>query len=78
MAALWHAHRPHNTTLPFHGPVAGLRLTRLFGAASGIRALPGSAHDLTVARIRGMLDELSAAGLITLADKCRRSRNSHG
>lgn len=25
-------------TLPFHGPVAGLRLTRLFGAASGVRS----------------------------------------
>jgi len=38
MTALWHAHRPHNTTLPFHGPVVGLRLPRLFGAASGVRS----------------------------------------
>ncbi len=38
MTALWHAHRPHNTTLPFHGPVAGLRLTPLFGAASCVRS----------------------------------------
>jgi len=36
--ALWHVHRPHITTLPFHGPAAGLRLTRLFGAASGVRS----------------------------------------
>ena len=31
--------------------------------------LPGSAHDLTAARIWGILRELAAAGLITLADK---------
>ena len=32
-------------------------------------ALPGSVHDLTAARIWGILDELAAAGLIILADK---------
>ena len=32
-------------------------------------ALPGSAHDLTAARIWGILRELAAAGLIVLADK---------
>ena len=31
--------------------------------------LPGSAHDLTAARIWGIIRELAAAGLITLADK---------
>jgi hypothetical protein len=31
--------------------------------------LPGAVHDLTAARIRGILHELAAAGLITLADK---------
>ena len=31
-------------------------------------ALPGSAHDLTCARIRDILSELAAAGLIVLAD----------
>ena len=31
--------------------------------------LPGSVHDLTAARIWGILRELAAAGLITLADK---------
>ena len=32
-------------------------------------ALPGSTHDLTAARIWGILRELAAAGLIVLADK---------
>ena len=31
--------------------------------------LPGSGHDLTRARIWGIIDELAAAGLIVLADK---------
>jgi hypothetical protein len=31
--------------------------------------LPGAVHDLTAARIWGILRELAAAGLITLADK---------
>jgi hypothetical protein len=31
--------------------------------------LPGAVHDLTAARIRGILAELATAGLITLADK---------
>ena len=31
--------------------------------------LPGAVHDLTAARIWGILQELAAAGLITLADK---------
>jgi len=31
--------------------------------------LPGSAHDLTAARIWGIVRELAAAGLIVLADK---------
>ena len=29
--------------------------------------LPGADHDLTAARIRGILRELAAAGLVTLA-----------
>jgi DDE superfamily endonuclease len=32
-------------------------------------ALPGATHDLTAARIWGILQELEAAGLIVLADK---------
>jgi len=32
-------------------------------------ALPGAVHDLTAARIWGIVRELAAAGLITLADK---------
>ena len=31
--------------------------------------LPGALHDLTAARIWGILQELAASGLITLADK---------
>ena len=38
--------------------------------------MPGAVHDLTAARIRGILRQLAAAGFITLADKdrhcCRR------
>src|ERR1022692_834573 len=33
------------------------------------RPLPGSVYDLTAARIRGIIRQLAAAGLITLADK---------
>ena len=32
-------------------------------------ALPGAVHDLTAARIWGIIRELAAAGLIVLADK---------
>ena len=32
-------------------------------------ALPGAVHDLTAARIWGIVRELAAAGLITLSDK---------
>ncbi|MFG1614022.1 transposase family protein [Nonomuraea wenchangensis] len=32
-------------------------------------ALPGKAHDLSAARIRGVLPALEQAGIITLADK---------
>ena len=35
----------------------------------GIRALPGSVHDKKAEWIWGVLDELEAAGLVTLADK---------
>jgi hypothetical protein len=31
--------------------------------------LPGSVHDLTAARTRGIIRQLAAAGLVTLADK---------
>ena len=31
--------------------------------------LPGAVHDLTAARIWGIIRELAAAGLIVLADK---------
>lgn len=37
--------------------------------------LPGGVHDLTAARIRGIVHELAASGLIVLADKgCRHER----
>ena len=35
----------------------------------GIRALPGSVHDKKAEWIWGVLAELEAAGLVTLADK---------
>jgi hypothetical protein len=35
----------------------------------GVRPLPGAVHDLTAARIWGILHELAAAGLIRLAGK---------
>jgi hypothetical protein len=31
--------------------------------------LPGAVHDLTAARIRGIIRELAAVGLVVLADK---------
>ena len=39
------------------------------GTSCGFRALPGAVHDLTAARIWGIVRELAAAGLIVLADK---------
>ena len=39
--------------------------------------LPGSAHDLTAARIWGIVRELAAAGLITLADKAYIGAGEH-
>jgi hypothetical protein len=39
--------------------------------------LPGSVHDLTAARIWGIIRELAAAGLITLADKAYISAGEH-
>ena len=39
--------------------------------------LPGSVHDLTAARIRGIIRELAAAGLITLADRACISAGEH-
>jgi DDE superfamily endonuclease/Helix-turn-helix of DDE superfamily endonuclease len=39
--------------------------------------LPGSAHDLTAARIWGIVRALAAAGLITLADKAYISAGEH-
>ena len=35
----------------------------------GLRPLPGAVHDLTAARIWGILRELAASGLVVLADK---------
>jgi hypothetical protein len=35
----------------------------------GVRALPGSVHDRNAEWIWGVLHELEAAGLVTLADK---------
>jgi hypothetical protein len=39
--------------------------------------LPGSAHDLTAARIWGIVRELAAAGLITLGDKAYIGAGEH-
>jgi hypothetical protein len=39
--------------------------------------LPGSVHDLTAARISGIVRELAAAGLITLADKGATGAGEH-
>lgn len=39
--------------------------------------LPGSAHDLTAARIWGIIRELAAAGLITLGDKAYIGAGEH-
>jgi len=39
--------------------------------------LPGAVHDLTAARIWGILRELAAAGLITLADKGYHGAGDH-
>jgi len=39
--------------------------------------LPGSVHDLTAARIWGIIRELAAAGLITLADKAYIGAGEH-
>jgi hypothetical protein len=39
--------------------------------------LPGSVHDLTAARIWGIVRELAAAGLITLADKGYTGAGQH-
>jgi hypothetical protein len=39
--------------------------------------LPGSVHDLTAARIWGIVPELAAAGLITLADKAYIGAGEH-
>ena len=39
--------------------------------------LPGSVHDLTAARIWGIVAELAAAGLIVLADKGYHGAGDH-
>ena len=39
------------------------------GDLAGVRPAAGAAHDLTAARIWGIIRELEAAGLIVLADK---------
>jgi DDE superfamily endonuclease/Helix-turn-helix of DDE superfamily endonuclease len=39
--------------------------------------LPGSVHDLTAARVWGLLRELAASGLIVLADKGYHSAGDH-
>jgi hypothetical protein len=55
-------HRKHGMNLQVIASPAGEILW-----VSG--ALPGAVHDLTAARIWGIMHELAAAGLITLADK---------
>jgi hypothetical protein len=40
-------------------------------------SLPGAAHDLTCARIWGIIGELAAAGLIVLADKAYIGAGDH-
>ena len=47
------------------------------GHRVGVRALPGAVHDLTAARIWGILRELAAAGLIVLADKGYHGAGDH-
>jgi DDE superfamily endonuclease len=51
----------------------GMNLQVIYAPDGEIRwasgPLPGSVHDLTAARIWGIIRELAAAGLITLADK---------
>ncbi len=39
--------------------------------------LPGAVHDLTAARIRGIVRELAAAGLMVLADKGYHGAGDH-
>ncbi len=50
-----------------------MNLQVIAGPRGGIRwvsgALPGSVHDKKAERMRGVLAELQAAGLVTLADK---------
>jgi hypothetical protein len=41
-------------------------------------ALPGAVHDLTAARIWGIVRRLVAAGLIVLADKGYQGAGEHG
>ncbi|MEU1885499.1 transposase family protein [Micromonospora sp. WMMD987] len=38
-------------------------------------ALPGSAHDLTAARVHGIIDALASADVMTFADKTSDGRN---
>jgi hypothetical protein len=40
-------------------------------------ALPGAVHDLTAARIWGIVRELAASGLVTLADKGYTGAGDH-
>jgi len=57
-------HRRHGMNVPvIAGPGGGIRWV------SG--PLPGAVHDLTAARIWGIIGELAAAGLIVLAGKGR-------
>ena len=39
--------------------------------------LPGAAHDLTAARIWGIIRELAAAGLVVLGDKAYIGAGDH-
>jgi hypothetical protein len=43
----------------------------------GVRAAAGSVHDLTAARVWGIVRELAAAGLVVLADKGYTGAGDH-
>ena len=47
------------------------------GAAGPATRLPGAVHDLTAARIWGILRELAASGLVVLADKGYHGADEH-
>ncbi|MEU7997062.1 transposase family protein [Micromonospora sp. NPDC049060] len=61
-------HKRHGVNVQVIADAAG----RLVWASP---ALPGSAHDLTAARIHGIIDALTSANVMTFADKTSDGRN---